>query len=437
MPKPIPEALPGPRGAPWTVRPLQAPVGFTDNRLKVMIASDGVDATSHVIRAREMIHAAISPRKSYETYATKHGLRPSSIIAAEESRVGLVLRRLARGGAMAALPSTTRYALTKGPIAKVDALRSSWAIRFAQDPVAAVYEMTCTMAAHMHYQEQYAALRDLFFETVGDTMIQQTVEDILNNVRGTLVNSKATVPSWPRVIKAAQILEGLATGKGPAQEGDTLDDNSVFEPITEGGRGRPFTVDWCPMDIETPRLVEHPETRKRMRAMRHTDTGVAIGSIARLLVDERCFHEPRLVRHGTVLIDCSGSMHLSARDVQEMVHNAPAITVGLYAGDCSRGTLRIVARRGCISPDLDDYDLPNGNCVDGPALEWLGTQEGPRIWVSDGIVTGRGDNTADNLYRDAYEICVRHRISRVSDLRRVQGALTFLLGQKRDAWRYC
>jgi hypothetical protein len=93
---------------------------------------------------------------------------------------------------------------------------------------------------------------------------------------------------------------------------------------------------------------------------------------------------------GTVLIDQSGSMNLDPDQVMELIAAFPAVTVATYAGSGSTGRLVVIARDGRRA-DPDHCYLPEGgNVVDGPALDWLNSQAAPRIWVSDGLVTGAG-----------------------------------------------
>ena len=54
-----------------------------------------------------------------------------------------------------------------------------------------------------------------------------------------------------------------------------------------------------------------------------------------------------------------------------------------------------------------------GNIIDEPALEWLAHQGGPRLWISDGGVTGVGDTTSAALQRRCKEIVERAGIRRV------------------------
>jgi hypothetical protein len=54
-----------------------------------------------------------------------------------------------------------------------------------------------------------------------------------------------------------------------------------------------------------------------------------------------------------------------------------------------------------------------GNVVDLPALEWLARQPQPRVWLSDGAVTGVGDRISQALRERCYAVCRRARIRRV------------------------
>jgi hypothetical protein len=109
-------------------------------------------------------------------------------------------------------------------------------------------------------------------------------------------------------------------------------------------------------------------------------------------------------------------MHLTQEDVERIVTAAPGAIVAVYASysDYTSGAVTIVAKGGRVAnipAALKKYSI--GNVVDGPALEWLGRQPGPRIWVSDGDVTGVGDSTHSALYLDAMRLCRKYGIRRV------------------------
>jgi hypothetical protein len=112
----------------------------------------------------------------------------------------------------------------------------------------------------------------------------------------------------------------------------------------------------------------------------------------RAAIDGAVFRRAVRRSGGTVLVDASGSMRLRRHELSRIVDAAGAILVGIYAGDGTAGELRIVARNGRRAAD-EALDPPgSGNIVDLPCLEWLAEQRPPRIWVSDGRVTGIGDH---------------------------------------------
>jgi len=62
---------------------------------------------------------------------------------------------------------------------------------------------------------------------------------------------------------------------------------------------------------------------------------------------------------------------------------------------------------------LEMARVGNGNIVDGPALKWLSKQITARLWVSDGLVTGKHDAASINLAIECQNICHRAGIKRV------------------------
>lgn len=150
-------------------------------------------------------------------------------------------------------------------------------------------------------------------------------------------------------------------------------------------------------DYRRPPLT-YRQGKFRMRKARRTctDTGAIPRAMHRLTIDGRPFRGPRAIdgKPGTVLIDLSGSMGLSAGDIAAILRVLPASTVAGYSGKGGQGILTVLARRGMsVDPAMLPAirsSHPGGNCIDGPALEWLAEQAAPRIWISDGAVTADG-----------------------------------------------
>jgi hypothetical protein len=153
------------------------------------------------------------------------------------------------------------------------------------------------------------------------------------------------------------------------------------------------------------------------RTWRPAQEGCVLRYPHRIALDGAVYR--RAVRRGggSILVDVSASMRMTAADLEAILASAPGIsTVAIYASsDGERGELRIVARGGWRAA-AEDLEPPGvGNVVDIPCLEWLMTQPGPRCWVSDGGVTGVGDRFSELLRLRSEDLCRRGRIHRAPD----------------------
>lgn len=132
---------------------------------------------------------------------------------------------------------------------------------------------------------------------------------------------------------------------------------------------------------------------------------------------------PRL--GGTLLLDISGSMSWATEETKELIETHPAMTIAAYSGRNTSGRLTIIARHGRITGD-DKWRIGHGggNVVDGRALEWLAAQPGPRVWFSDGGVTGHGDGAYEDLQRECARICRLGNIQRTISVEAVKAVLS-------------
>ena len=96
----------------------------------------------------------------------------------------------------------------------------------------------------------------------------------------------------------------------------------------------------------------------------------------------------KLEAGGVVLIDASGSMDCDAKNLQKLCQLIPAAIIAFYSGnDGGRGgKLCVFARNrkrfSGTESQLEQF-IMGGNCVDLPALRWLGKLSGPRYLVTD------------------------------------------------------
>ena len=153
---------------------------------------------------------------------------------------------------------------------------------------------------------------------------------------------------------------------------------------------------------------------KRNRA---TDEGSYPRQLHRLLIDGKIFRHTRRGKGGSVLIDASGSMQLDNEAIQKILNAAPGCVVAVYSGNTHDGILRILAQDG-RQVDKQYIGAPAGgaNVVDGPALQWLSKQAKPRIWVSDGQVTGINDRMSAINSLECVGITRRHQIAQEKDM---------------------
>jgi hypothetical protein len=170
----------------------------------------------------------------------------------------------------------------------------------------------------------------------------------------------------------------------------------------------------------TIHALPRPVRRRGRGAMRSGGPG-AEGSVVRYpsrwATDRAVFRRRARSGGATVLVDASGSMPIAAPDLDRFLLEAPVgARVAAYAGHRDAGELRIVADGGrrAVAESLGGFG--RGNIVDLPALEWLARQRRPRLWVSDGGVTGVGDRACAILSARCAAVRRRARIRRVSSL---------------------
>jgi len=179
---------------------------------------------------------------------------------------------------------------------------------------------------------------------------------------------------------------------------------------------------WGTLTIVHKKLPEKLAARHARRP-RPTDSGAIPRYMHRLVSDQRVFSRRRKKKafQGTVLIDCSGSMSLSASEVDEILRRWPAVTVATYCGSGEHGELWIVASKGKRATKRDLHPNLGGNVVDGPCLDWLSKQKMPRVWISDGGVSGIGDNFGNAFYVDAAVKMKRGKIKRLANVHDLLG----------------
>jgi hypothetical protein len=163
-------------------------------------------------------------------------------------------------------------------------------------------------------------------------------------------------------------------------------------------KGNLGSIPWGRMEIEEPPLT-HNVRSKFNRRWKATEEGVIPRYPHRYFVDKQVFAHRRRIPGGTIIVDASGSMHLSPQEINEIVNYAPGCVVGIYSGNGENGVLRVLAKNGKRAAD-GFCCRPAGqqNNIDFPALKWAMQYNHPRIWITDGSITGVGDQQCPRLF---------------------------------------
>lgn len=185
---------------------------------------------------------------------------------------------------------------------------------------------------------------------------------------------------------------------------------TTFDQMQEEFEADPnaFYIQWGRMMITTPPLPRSLPPGIKGRANRATDTGGVLKYVQRWTADKQVFSN-KLMTHqgGAVLIDDSGSMSFHDDELEAILHMLPGSVVATYSGFSSyirdgyfNGELKIIARKGKRAMPGDLGSRGGDNIVDGPAVDWLSQQEGPRFWITDMAVTfATNDDAKESLQR--------------------------------------
>lgn len=167
-----------------------------------------------------------------------------------------------------------------------------------------------------------------------------------------------------------------------------------------------------------PRPIILTQDEKGRKRSRSTDYGTVPTRMHRAAVDDRVFTARKHKRQGTVLMDMSGSMHISAEEIKALIDHAPAAVIAGYWGRGGTGVLRILASGGRMVSESNLRPTGHGNEIDGPALAWLARQRAPRIWVCDDKLTGTEDIPVSKDLRAFCDRIIRQsRIRRIGSMR--------------------
>jgi len=379
--------------------------------------------TAEFLRAHEMAHVKITPHKHASQLAAEAGVSMPALQAVEDFRVHEFLKSC--GFKMQA--PMTRHELG----ATMEQVKDP---KIAASMLLAVYD--CNAQA----ERVREALRHS--KNFG-TLAANDIEKIVRSA----VNMFYELCSKNFKVRPLHTPEGFAEVTAPvARYFDSLFSDNELIPAMEYA-SYPRVDDHVPWG-ELSRIIRAPlaAPKKSKHGVRRVwrDEGVIPVAPYRLTIDNKVFaRTKKATSGGTVLVDASGSMNFSEKDLINLIAVAPGATVAAYAGEGASGVLVIAAARGKIASeaaiskafalrlhgeDADDDDdcvdhFMTGNVIDGPALRWLARQPGPRVWISDGMVTGVDDKMSLNLRADAVSLMRQHNIVRMNNWRELLDAI--------------
>lgn len=391
---------------PWIVVPgsLRRGEAYTDLVSHRMQVPTGCDETSRCVRAHELMHAKVSPSTLWVPDEYNH-LQPETIVAAEEFRINMLIKA-------AGFPVDHSLA---------DGSEKSTAVRLGSNgDWNATVLMMAAVAGTKSARQFLSGIRATRPEWLAGLreIVNQLQRLWRNSTRHGVCAVASTVPwlnateGWLFTVRAALIVQRslLLDNDSHLLKSDDLQRLvqgrlSRFAPLIEEKLHRPRHIDG---------YISHRSAARPMG--RHPRY------MGRLLTDpeRRVFAGRKKSPGGTVLIDQSGSMHLTESDLCRIINAAPGGTVIGYSHQASSHgipNIWVLARHGAAVATVPHGH--GGNGVDGPALQFalaLTRPGDPLIWVCDGYVTDDQDNFSSELVNICAQLVVRHRIHQVNDV---------------------
>lgn len=187
------------------------------------------------------------------------------------------------------------------------------------------------------------------------------------------------------------------------------------------------TVEAGELIVVKPKLENFRRVHGKITTNRKaSDFGTAIFYPERGLTDKFIFAGHKRQKAGTILVDCSGSMGIDTELLKKIVIDSSGVKVAGYYANDARYTDNVAKGRLVLLADhqrvLNEMDIPRRRCnvVDLPAVKWLCKQKAPRIWVSDGLMTGIGHFWSHNMRREVFNLVRKHNIKWIKSLRELK-----------------
>jgi hypothetical protein len=393
----------------WTIRLGRPHEASTNLERQIMVAPDEDTPEGQFFRDHETAHAVFTPKAGIAELGEKHEIDPIILDTAENMRLNYMMSVKEMDSIQTAHP------LTETPLGEM-----------MQQELSHLKQMG---ALDPSYGEE--AQRKAFLAACSSTYTQDI--DYAVGLLETHVEDREILDFLFQSIRSAHYVLDRGRIRSKARHGAVIPFRYTVEVakilsdalrmmnrvVKPAGKRPPGYEDggsklWGNMTIQKVAMQTPSKWRHRFSRIRRSDSGVKITALPRILSDQKIFSYKIRKKGGTVLIDCSGSMSLSSEEIFQIVVAAPAACVALYSGDGKKGVLRIVAEDGKLAAE-NHITAPGGggNTIDGPALRWLATKDMPRVWVSDGQVTGIGDAFDGMLHAEAQMLKRMYQVKQV------------------------
>lgn len=432
-------------GGEWTIETCDAVRGAPHTNIvdKKMAVPHDDDEMARTIRAHEMMHAKVSPANDFDKWIERDIASVTAMRAVEEVRVNYLIgkvgfdpKKLSDGSELSAGERTAQAGDWAGAVYSTVAFTASGGVN------------QYLTGIRRHNKEWATVLREL------SRKVEKEIAKAYST--GTLSSTDVcpvtglSPMGFYHVERLAQWVDSIANPPVEDDEDEPMDD----EDETTSDKGKPVPVsgddikrskpapatsrenEWAKMSIvrkPMPRRTRGGIGKKR----RATNVGTNPRRISRMLTDSerRVFDSTKKGNGGVVLIDGSGSMHLSTGDIMRITEASAGCTVAIYStysGNRNGGNLYVVAENGRMVDAVDD-ERGGGNGCDGPALRWALKQArkgAPVVWVCDGLVTGWTDSDHPRLTMECATLVRKNKVWMSRD---VDGAVKILNDLRRGA----
>ena len=399
---PLPEVVDQSRRKRWLIEQSGNITPRAELSHGVLIVPLDASDQSRFMRDHELGHVHWSPKRP-DQQALKNKLSPDVLAAVEDLRVNTKLSESGVDTSAGGWSKPVCMALAK------DVLRRKDARLLVLMAVAATGS---------------GVMEAVFGEVLQDDPIGASALEIARLARNAMWST--SVPKFRDTVRVSKWLQALLdAGSAPMPKlpgmpgtGAGAGLASALKIAREAGTSKRSVrrIPWGKLKFD------HPSRSHRVagylgKRNRATDEGSYPRQLHRLLIDGKIFRHTRRGKGGSVLIDASGSMQLDNEAIQKILNAAPGCVVAVYSGNTHDGVLRVLAQDG-RQVDKQFIGAPAGgsNVVDGPALQWLSKQAKPRIWVSDGQVTGVHDRMSAINTLECVGLTRRHQIAQEKDM---------------------